>query len=300
MRFRMHYVKCKLHGIELHLHFRRRKNLTARGEGEGAVSHEKFRRSVRREYNKLSSSSHLSFLLPSCRDTEEWIQQQESVYGEQSNKGGAAEQHGQVRVVRAARLPRNIFLLFLSLSRMANCVVREWIESRCEVRAEKTRVSKTSTDGPRRTVAIDFCVLLDPTSFFAPLDRILMNHLFSRHAQWVNVRAWIVIPQGKDVPGPRVTARREKSSVLWVLTMAFATDPRGTLSLRLAKRSLRIYRTRKTNFFRTTELWYPSERIRVSPDFRAMQICQMTLARARKLDELFSRNWMKRYWFNTR
>lgn len=123
-----------------------------------------------------------------------------------------------------------------------------WIE----VRAEKTRVSKTSTDGPRRNGGDRLLRSSQPGFFLRATRQILMNHLFSRHAQWVNVRAWIVIPQGKDVPGPRVTARREKSSVLWVLTMAFATDPRGTLSLRaLAIRSLRIYRTRKTNFFRT-------------------------------------------------
>lgn len=57
----------------------------------GTVSHEKFRRSA--ACNKFSSIVPFSLFR---RDTEEWVQQQESAHGEQSNKGRAAEQHGQV------------------------------------------------------------------------------------------------------------------------------------------------------------------------------------------------------------
>lgn len=106
MRFGMHYVKCKLHRVESHLHFGRRKNLTGVRGRKREKPGGRGRRIVppfpTRNFADLSDASYnkpsLHRFVSSCRDTEEWIQQQESVYREQSNKSGAAEQHGQVRV----------------------------------------------------------------------------------------------------------------------------------------------------------------------------------------------------------
>jgi len=125
IRFCMHYVKCKLRA-ELHLHFGRRKNLMGR------------LRCFPREISPICQTANITNCLHSpflfCRDTEEWIQQQESVHGEQSNKSGAAEQHGQVR-------PFTAQYFFFLLPCGKRCP-REWIEPSW-YEAEKTRVPKT-------------------------------------------------------------------------------------------------------------------------------------------------------------
>lgn len=150
MRFCMHYVKYKLHRVESHLHFWRQEKLNRLPGGrEGGREEEKEseREGGRivppfptRNFADLSDASYnkpsLHHFVSSCRDTEEWIQQQESVYREQSNKSGAAEQHGQVR----AAFYRAIFSVPSLCCCATTCVacVCEWMNESKETRVRKT------------------------------------------------------------------------------------------------------------------------------------------------------------------
>lgn len=203
----MHYVKCKLHRA-VNCIYILDGGKTWRG-AQRCVSHEKFRRSVRREYNKLSSFS-VSLLF--CRDTEEWIQQQESVHGEQSNKGGAAEQHGQVRPFTAQYifLPLSCGEVFSSSGGWIELVVIRAEGNSCSENRRMIEASYSRQCRARPTSAspplLSSCYSRDPHESSIHVDSRHNESMFERGLSYLK-KACV-----------SVTLARRKSPVLQVLT----------------------------------------------------------------------------------